>query len=248
MHDDNRVRDECLDFVQRCQCVAGDWRSRDFVGRVTSVWQCLRVIPESRTPADRSVLASAVMRMAVEVLRRTENASWTSRNSGPRARVESLVALLRLEHGARGIELKTLAVRVGINHWRLSRLLAAETQQPFHVHLGGWRVLSAVVLLGYCDGFYQGDRLHRWLCGPGRTRSSVQGLAGNDAHAVSSRTRSRSGGSPVAVDRVQPAAVSAPPTNGPAFRALTFNLRRWSNGEAPEANSGMCWICASIAG
>lgn len=98
-----------------------------------------------------------------------------------------------------------------------------------------------------CDGLYQGDRLHRWLCGPGRTRSSVQGLAGNDAHTVSSRTLSRSGGSPVAVDRVQPAAVSAPPTNGPAFRALTFNLRRWSNGEGPEANSGMSWICASIA-
>jgi AraC-like DNA-binding protein len=148
VHDDNRVRDDCFDFVQRCQCVAGDWRSRDFVGKVTSVWLCLQGIPESRTPADRLVLASAVMRMAVEVLRRTANVSSTSRNTGPRARVESLLALLRLEHGGRGIGLKTLAGRVGINHCRLSRLLAAETRQPFHVHLGGWRVLSAVVLLG----------------------------------------------------------------------------------------------------
>jgi AraC-like DNA-binding protein len=148
VHDDNLVRDDCFDFVQRCQCVAGGWRCRDFVGKVTSVWQCLQGIPESRTSADRLVLASAVMRMAVEVLRRTENVACTSRHTGPRARVESLLALLRLEHGGRGIELKTLAVRVGINHCRLSRLLAAETQQPFHVHLGGWRVLSAVVLLG----------------------------------------------------------------------------------------------------
>jgi AraC-like DNA-binding protein len=118
------------------------------VGKVTSVWLCLQGMPEARTPADRLVLASAVMRMAVEVLRRTENVARTSRNTGPRARVESLVALLRLEHRGRGIGLKTLADRVGINHCRLSRLLAAETHQPFHVHLGGWRVLSAVVLLG----------------------------------------------------------------------------------------------------
>lgn len=148
MDDDNRVRDDCFDFVQRCQCVAGNWRCRDFVGKVASVWLCLRGIPESRTSADRLVLASAVMRMAVEVLRRTENVAGTGRNTGPRARVESLLALLRLEHSGRGIGLKTLAVRVGINHCRLSRLLAAETRQPFHVHLGGWRVLSAVVLLG----------------------------------------------------------------------------------------------------
>jgi AraC-like DNA-binding protein len=148
VHDDNRVRDDCFDFVQRCQCVAGDWRRRDFVAKVTSVWLCLQDIPESRTPAERLVLASAVSRMAVEVFRRTENVARTGRNTGPRARVESLLALLRLEHGKRGVGLKTLAVRVGINHCRLSRLLAAETRQPFHVHLGGWRVLSAVVLLG----------------------------------------------------------------------------------------------------
>jgi AraC-like DNA-binding protein len=118
------------------------------VAKVTSVWLCLQDIPESRTPADRLVLASAVTRMAVEVLRRTENVGGPGRNTGPRARVESLLALLRLEHGGRGIGLKALAVRVGINHSRLSRLLAAETHQPFHVHLGGWRILSAVVLLG----------------------------------------------------------------------------------------------------
>ena len=61
-----------------------------------------------------------------------------------------------------------------------------------------------------CDCLYQGGRLHRWLCGPRRARSPVQSLVRDDAHPISSRTLSRSGGSPGSVDCVQPAAILAP--------------------------------------
>jgi hypothetical protein len=89
-----------------------------------------------------------------------------------------------------------------------------------------------------CDCLYQGGRLHRWLCGPCRARSSVQSLVRDDAHPISSRTPSRSGGSPGSVDCVQPAAILVPPANGPASGTLTFNRRHWSNGNAPTRTAG----------
>jgi hypothetical protein len=93
----------------------------------------------------------------------------------------------------------------------------------------------------FCDCLYQGGRLHRRLCWPCRARSSVQGLARYDAHTVSSRALSRSGGSPGSVDCVQPAAILAPSTNGPASRTLSFNPRRGSEGDGPgDATAAEC--------
>jgi hypothetical protein len=98
----------------------------------------------------------------------------------------------------------------------------------------------------FCDGLHQGGRLHRWLCGSCRARSSVQGLVRYDAHTVSSRSLSRSGGSSGSVDCVQPASILASSTNGLDSRTLTVNPRRWSNGDAQGRTAGSSWICASI--
>jgi len=120
----------------------------DAIENLTHLWVCLRSAAALTDEADRPSVAVGCVLLAHEVMRRTARPCTpaTARKSR-RHHVESLLELLRDQHTNPHTALTSLSARLGVSHAYLSRLLASETRQPFHVHLAGWRTLHAIVAL-----------------------------------------------------------------------------------------------------
>lgn len=143
-----------LGFVQRCQVALAAWLADDWAARLAAVWDVVGAVPPLTTAADRGAVAAAVMRVATRVVGAEppgpEDSAGVVVGAGRRPRravVNAAVAALARRYPDRDLILRTLAAEMEVSYWSLSRALRAETGYGFCVHLHGFRVLSAAVLL-----------------------------------------------------------------------------------------------------
>lgn len=146
------LSDEALAFVQQCQIAIDRADHGDPVGLLGSIWNCLRLIPQVRSQADRIAVSSAVLRIAWH-LRHLVNDEWFGSSNQPplrltrRERVAAVLGLIATSKSQPSLRLEMIAEMTGVSASHLCRALHAETGWGFLVHLDGVRILDGALLL-----------------------------------------------------------------------------------------------------
>lgn len=144
MHGTDGVSDETLRFIQSSQCIAGWWTAwSDPCGMVPSVWELFRRVPHC-CGRERGVVVFVVSLLAERLTGAVGSAARTVHTRDHCARALAIVAA---EYSNQDLDLAHLARRVGLSRCHLSHLMRSGTGHPLPVHVNGFRIARAALLL-----------------------------------------------------------------------------------------------------
>ena len=146
MHGTDGVSDETLRFIQDSQCIAGQWTARsDPCGVVASLWELFRRLP--RSCGGERAFVVFVLSLLAERLTAAIGPPATAASHGNHC--ATALSIVATDYTNPALDLAHLARRVGLSRWHLSHLLRSGTGYPLPVHVNGFRIASAALLLAH---------------------------------------------------------------------------------------------------